>query len=1091
MMQSTPARIQAEGTSKMKRPEATKTLKRKRLFNKLDAGRKRPVTWISGPAGSGKTELVSSYIEDRDIDHIWYNVDSSDIDISSFFFSMKQACRVNGQKKNNLPSFTADFRLDIQKFSNIFFAALYSNFAGQALIVFDNYHELPEELIFHEFLIDAINLLPDNLRVILISRKEPSAKFSRLKANRMINVLGWHDLRFTPDEFYGVVSRWGFEELPEKTQSQVYSRVDGWIAGLQFLLDGTRKFNTNLQHIDSRTCEEIFQYFAVETFDYQDNETRHLLLKTSFLANITPGLVRDFTENSNAAKALSCLNRNNLFVEKAAAGEEGESYRYHPLFREFLQHKIAEVFTPKQVREVKRKSADLLLREEKTDEAAELLSKARDYDRLIEIIVDQAAKFIAKDRQELVEKWLLQIPPDRFQDNHWLLYWSGVCQLQADTAKAKTAFRGAFEIAGDRDDATCTFSALVGLVDAVVQRCHDFTELDPLIGWFEKNGSRHWEQLSCELRVRVTASMAAAAIIRQPGNPNLPGWIDYSTKKVLGLKDIELSMYVYLVAAEYYFWTGDRGKSIEIVEKIRTFSRSPRISPLYLLQSKCVEASLHSWFMADARKCLQLVEAALEIARATDIHVMDHKLYFIGAFGALIAGKPAKMADYLQKMENALDNDQQHGFFCYHYLAAWYCITKGNFPAALEHAESAVNVAAGTGYIFHEALGIFVTGLVFFESGEFQEAETKLRQFEKKIGPSNSKLMQYIYFFSRALLSLDIGREHVGEKYLRKALKLGSMESYQGLLCWWNKNAMIRLSMKALEKKIEEKYVRNVICDQHIVPETSPIEIEHWPWPIRIYTLGRFEIVKGDRPVRFAGKAQQKPLAMLKALIALGGRGVSEEYLADALWPDADGDMQHQSLATTLHRLRKILGDKHIIEFQGGNLGINSRYVWVDIWAFERLLSQAETELSNNDTDSVNLAAGYAERAINLYKGAFLPQNSMEHWSIHLRERLKSRFLRGVTMLGRSYEKLDQREKAVECYLFALEIDSMIEEFYQRLMICYQRMGRIADAVLVYKRCRKNLFSLLQVPPSSHTRSIYKNLLARYVDQQHIPEENI
>ncbi len=62
---------------------------------------------------------------------------------------------------------------------------------------------------------------------------------------------------------------------------------------------------------------------------------------------------------------------------------------------------------------------------------------------------------------------------------------------------------------------------------------------------------------------------------------------------------------------------------------------------------------------------------------------------------------------------------------------------------------------------------------------------------------------------------------------------------------------------------------------------------------------------KRSRPVRFTGKAQRKPLALLQALVAFGGQRVREDRLSEALWPDADGDAAHQALSTTLHRLRR------------------------------------------------------------------------------------------------------------------------------------------------------------------------------------------
>ena len=59
---------------------------RERLFKELDAARKHPIIWISAPAGSGKTTLVASYLQQHKIDPLWYQVDAGDSDIASFFY---------------------------------------------------------------------------------------------------------------------------------------------------------------------------------------------------------------------------------------------------------------------------------------------------------------------------------------------------------------------------------------------------------------------------------------------------------------------------------------------------------------------------------------------------------------------------------------------------------------------------------------------------------------------------------------------------------------------------------------------------------------------------------------------------------------------------------------------------------------------------------------------------------------------------------------------------------------------------------------------------------------------------------------------
>ena len=66
-------------------------------------------------------------------------------------------------------------------------------------------------------------------------------------------------------------------------------------------------------------------------------------------------------------------------------------------------------------------------------------------------------------------------------------------------------------------------------------------------------------------------------------------------------------------------------------------------------------------------------------------------------------------------------------------------------------------------------------------------------------------------------------------------------------------------------------------------------------------------MVRDGAPLAFRGKAQKKPLELLKALVALGGEGVETGRLAAILWPEAAGDAAKVSFDSTLYRLRKLL----------------------------------------------------------------------------------------------------------------------------------------------------------------------------------------
>ncbi len=78
---------------KVTRPILKGIFPRKRLFSMLDGMRERPIIWISGPAGSGKTTLVSSYFEARKLPCLWYQMDEGDADLATFFYYLGQAAK--------------------------------------------------------------------------------------------------------------------------------------------------------------------------------------------------------------------------------------------------------------------------------------------------------------------------------------------------------------------------------------------------------------------------------------------------------------------------------------------------------------------------------------------------------------------------------------------------------------------------------------------------------------------------------------------------------------------------------------------------------------------------------------------------------------------------------------------------------------------------------------------------------------------------------------------------------------------------------------------------------------------------------------
>lgn len=248
-------------------------------------------------------------------------------------------------------------------------------------------------------------------------------------------------------------------------------------------------------------------------------------------------------------------------------------------------------------------------------------------------------------------------------------------------------------------------------------------------------------------------------------------------------------------------------------------------------------------------------------------------------------------------------------------------------------------------------------------------------------------------------------------------------------------------------------------------------------WPVAIYTLGRFSLLLNGQHADFGRKMPHRPLEFLKTLIALGGREVPVATLATVMWPDADGDTAQRSFDTTLHRLRRVLGDQRFILLRDGKVTLDPDYCWTDVWFFERLLGQVQRIMSTDikGKDAVALDR-LSEKMLSLYQGHFLSLEDVTPWSVSIRERLRSKYIHNLLGLGRYWESNGFWDKAMRCYLKGLEVDDLVEVFYQRLMVCCLETGRCSEGMLFYRRCRQVLSLVLGLKPEAVTESLYRQL---------------
>ena len=489
--------------------------------------------------------------------------------------------------------------------------------------------------------------------------------------------------------------------------------------------------------------------------------------------------------------------------------------------------------------------------------------------------------------------------------------------------------------------------------------------------------------------------------------------------------------------------------------------------PYGLIAAKMIKAHYYAWLGDDGDRALQLVEEGFSLARETGVHIVDTFLALMGADAAINKGDDGEVLRYALKFEETLKPGRRYAVF-YHCILAKRFLLIGKYSEALAHAMEMLTLSEESGHPFPEAWARTMLSQAAFETGDTIRAENELsacEEFYKQVGSPyfvfTTHLLKAYYLFVQ-------GEEKQGIELLGKALGLGRENGYTFSAMVFRPQVWSLLCAKALGAGIEFEYVRELIRRRRLAPPVPAKEYEAWPWPVKIHTLGRFEVIIDGKPLEFKGKAPRRIIQLLKFLVACGPGGTSEEKLIDILWPDSDGDAAHDSFSVSLHRLRQILGNEKALLLRDGCPRLDPNICWVDAHAFEELLAQEE---GGGPGESEHLT----EKALLLYKGPFLEESS-EPWLISCRERLRHRYLRAIRRRGEQLESAADFEGAANLYEKGLEADPLAEELYRRLMKCYNDAGRRGEAVSSYQRCKKILRSAMGIDPSPETEALHRTI---------------
>ncbi len=1061
--------------AKICRPVCKDALPRERLFKRLDDLRRAPVIWISGPPGSGKTTLVSSYIEALELDALWYQVDIGDAEAAGFFHYFSLAGKKAAPRRRKaLPVFSVEHSRNLPFFCKHFFRDLFSRLKQKTVVVFDNYQEALDSKELNEVISKGIEEVPDGINVIVISHNDPPDNCSRLIANGHLKRIEWNDLRLTGPEARAIALGKSITGLSEEILDSINQKTDGWAAGLVLMIERIKAGLPTTEIKNGQTPAIIFDYFLSEVFNKLDTETRDFLMMTSVLPSMTSSMAAELTSNEGAASVLSGLYKRNCFTLKHHL-HGSVSYQYHYLFREFLLLRFRESFTRQRKKEISSSAARLLYEDGQISEAVELYKESDEWGSISRIILSEAPLMIKQGRNRQLGKWIDALPSSLKTNSPWLIYWNGRSRLNFYPLEGLNSFEKSYESFTATDDIDGTILSICGAIDAIFFGYKGHIMLKHWIdNFFDIKKSRR-ELISPELRDQVTQSIFFALVSMRSDHEEFDEWLSKSLMIVDGKGDSHRRIMIGSYLVIYYVWKGEFRKVEMLIKALGKIKLPEDASPL--LQIRLISAEqLYYLNTGDKDECLNAAERGLAIASESGVHLWDSQ--FLGVSAVVIAS-----SEYTEEAESFLDlmaesveevsySSKLH-FTNYYTCRCWLAYLEGDLLLAKGYAEKSLDSSQQLTGTWFEALSRHCMAYILNDCGEQEAAEEQVALVRSIATRMKSSLFEFMCLMAEAKFALDSGDEGLTVTKLSAAMRVGRENNYTGY-CYWSQESVSVLCGKALSLGIEVEYVKRLIRKRGLKPASFSMNVEEWPRPIRVYTLGLFEVFKDDSPLKFSKKAPKKPLELLKLLISFGDNGAGKELLCDMLWPDSDGDSANRAFITNLGRLRKLLGSEESLHYSDGRLDINRAYCWVDSLAFEEMERAASESIKDGE---MGKALSIIEYALRLYRGEFLSGEPAGPWAIKKIEELKSKATRTAITAGGHYEDSGRIRMAIKYYRMGLSIDLLQEELCYHIMSCFMKEGLRGEAVSEYLRYARIFEASYGMEPSQKLKSFHESII--------------
>jgi LuxR family maltose regulon positive regulatory protein len=324
--------------SKLRRPTVpTYFVARPRLDRALDTVTERPLTLVIAPAGSGKTQLLSSWTARTEHPVAWLSLEEMDDDPVSLWTAAAAALDAFAPGCGLVVQRATSERTDASGVVGALLEGLEGVSGGAAVLVIDDVHHVKDEETASSLAL-FVQHLPAWLHVVMAGRGDPPIPLDRLRVRGQLAEMRFPELRFTAEEAGDVLAHLA----PELSEADVVAAVDsteGWAAGVQLVGLSARSAATQLQPTSAPSRAQVLteDYVWHEVLAPGEPDVVDLLMRVAVVDRVSVRMATAITGRDDARELLLRGEAQGLFVYRL--GTE-DWFRIHPLVREQLYREL-------------------------------------------------------------------------------------------------------------------------------------------------------------------------------------------------------------------------------------------------------------------------------------------------------------------------------------------------------------------------------------------------------------------------------------------------------------------------------------------------------------------------------------------------------------------------------------------------------------------------------------------------------------------------------------------------------------------------------------------------------------------------------